>query len=127
LIIVSAGYIGVFIVEKFFVVSEKDIQMVMLTIMIITNITNYFSIVLNKKDSANNLTYLLYGFMILIIYIFFCATNIDTGILGLIKSFYEINHIPKNLWPVIIIISLIFSFILFISQKLRTKIINNSE
>ncbi|MEO8664122.1 MAG: HAD-IC family P-type ATPase [Ignavibacteria bacterium] len=122
-IIVAAGYIGVYIVSKFYVVSEKEIQMVMLTIMIITNIANYFSIVMTKEDT-NKLTYLLYGFLILIVYIFFAATNIDTGIVRLVKKFYEIDFVRKDLWTTIMIISILSSFILFAVQKIRAKLIN---
>jgi cation-transporting ATPase E len=125
LIIVAAGYMGVYIVQKYYQVSEKDIQMVMLTIMIITNIANYFSIVLPKAEE-NKLTYLIYGFMLLVVYIFFAATSINTGIIYLIKQFYEIDFVRSDLWPSIMIISLISSFILYLAQKYRDKIINNN-
>ncbi len=125
LIIVAAGYTGVYIVEKYHQVSEKDIQMVMLTIMIITNITNYFSIVLPKAEESK-LSYLLYGFLLLVVYIFFAATNINTGFIYLIKQFYEIDFVRADLWPSIMVISLISSFILYLSQKYRDKIINNN-
>lgn len=122
-IIVAAGYIGIYFVEKNFAVSEKDIQMVMLTIMIITNIANFFSIVLNKDDD-NKLTYLLYGFFILIIYVFFAATNIDSAVMNLLKEFYEIDYVRADLWPTIMIISVISSVVLYFAQKLRDKIVN---
>lgn len=125
LIIVAAGYTGVYIVKKYHQVSEKDIQMVMLTIMIITNITNYFSIVLPKAEESK-LSYLLYGFLLLVVYIFFAATNINTGFIYLIKQFYEIDFVRADLWPSIMVISLISSFILYLSQKYRDKIINNN-
>ncbi|MBK8553021.1 MAG: HAD-IC family P-type ATPase [Ignavibacteria bacterium] len=122
-IIVAAGYIGIYFVEKNFAVTEKDIQMVMLTIMIITNIANFFSIVLNKEDD-NKLTYLLYGFFILIIYVFFAATNIDSTVMNLLKEFYEIDYVRADLWPTIMIISVIGSVVLYFAQKLRDKIVN---
>ncbi|HMS34341.1 MAG TPA: HAD-IC family P-type ATPase [Ignavibacteria bacterium] len=125
LVIVAAGYTGVYIVEKYHQVSEKDIQMVMLTIMIITNITNYFSIVLPKAEE-NKLTYLLYGFLLLVVYIFFAATNINSGFIYLVKQFYEIDFVRSDLWPSIMVISLISSFVLYLSQKFRDKIINNN-
>lgn len=123
LIIVCAGYLGIYFAKKFHSVSPADIQMVMLTIMVITNIANYFSIVLTKDDE-NKLIYLLYGFMILLLYIFLAATTINSGIIHLIKLFYEIDFVRPELWPTIMIISLISSFVLFMAQKLRTKFIN---
>lgn len=120
IIIVVAGYTGVFLAEKFYFVNEKEIQMVMLTIMIITNITNYFSVVLTKDENGSNkLTYVIYGFMILLIYIFFSATRFDKGIIHLVKSFYEIDYVRPELWPLIMGISLVSSFILFTVQKIR--------
>jgi len=126
LIIVFAGYVGIYIIQKFYIVSEKDIQMVMLTIMIITNIANYFSIALTKKESGSNkLIYVIYGFVILLLYIFFAATIIDTGIIHLIKKFYEIDYVRPELWPVIMIISLISSFVLFAAQKVRATLVKS--
>ncbi|MDQ3194430.1 MAG: HAD-IC family P-type ATPase, partial [Bacteroidota bacterium] len=123
LIIVSAGYVGIYFVEKYYTVSEKEIQMVMLTIIIITNIANYFSIVLKKEDN-NKRIYLLYGLMILIIYIFLAATNIDWSVIRLIKTFYEIDFVRQELWTIIMIVSIVSSLILFTVQKLRAKFIN---
>ncbi len=125
LIIVAAGYTGIYFIERNFTVSEKDIQMVMLTIMIITNIANFFAIVLIKQDD-NKLAYLLYGFFILIIYVFFAATNIDSAVINLLKEFYEIDNVRRDLWPTIMIISLISSVILYFAQKLRDRIINKN-
>ncbi len=125
LIIVTAGYLGIYFVKKSFNVSQSDIQMVMLTIMVIINIANYFSIVITKDDN-NKLTYLLYGFMILILYIFLAATNIDSGVILFLKMFYEIEYIRPELWITIMTVSLIGSFVLFAAQKLREKIINKN-
>ena len=99
--------------------------MVMLTVMIITNIANYFSIVL-PKSGENKLSYVLYGIMLLVIYIFFAATSINTGLIYLVKQFYEIDFVRADLWPPVLVISLISSFILYIIQKYRDKIINNN-
>lgn len=126
LIIVAAGYTGIYIVEKYYRVSEMDIQMVMLTIMIITNITNYFSIAL-PKAGENKLSYLIYGFLLLAAYIFFAATSINTGVIYLIKQFYEIDQVRADLWSVIMTVSIISSFILYIVQKYRDKIVNNNN
>lgn len=123
LIIVAAGYIGVYYVGKMHIATEKEMEMVMLTIMIITNIANYFSIVL-KKDDDNKLTYLLYGFLILALYIFFAATRINSWIILLIKDFYEIDYVRPELWWLIMTISLISSIVLFLAQKLRAKLVN---
>jgi cation-transporting P-type ATPase E len=123
LIIVTAGYLGIYFVGKFRIANEREIEMVMLTIMIITNIANYFSIVLTKDDN-NKLTYLIYGFGILLLYIFLASTRIDLGIIKLIKTFYEIDYLRSDLWPIIMIISLISSLVLFMAQKFRASLIN---
>ena len=126
LIIVASGYIGIYIVQKYHEVSEKDIQMVMLTIMVITNIANYFSIVLTKKETQENrLLYILYGFIIMLIYIFLSATNFNSWILNIIKKFYELDFVRPDLWPVIMIVSLIGSVVLFALQKIRAKYISD--
>ena len=124
LIIVAAGYIGTDAVRSMYPVSEKEIQMIMLTIMIITNIANYFSIVIVKNEiNKEQLTYILYGFLILLLFIFLASTGISSGIVYYIKLFYEIEYIRKELWPSIMAISLISSVVLFTAQKLRAKIL----
>ncbi|MEO8210717.1 MAG: HAD-IC family P-type ATPase, partial [bacterium] len=123
-IIVCAGYLGIYFVEKFHTVSDTDIEMVMLTIMIITNIANYFSIVLTK-DEESKLTYMIYGFVILVLYIFLAATQIDSGIVWILKTFYEIDYVRKDLWPIIMTISVISSVVLFMAQRVRAKFIND--
>ena len=125
LVIVAAGYTGIYFVENNHAVSEKEIQMVMLTIMIITNIANYFAIVFIKPDN-NKLTYLLYGFMILLTYIFLAATNINSWVMNIIKEFYEIDYVRPDLWPTIMTVSLISSVILYFAQKFRDKIVNSN-
>ncbi len=126
LIIVASGYTGIYIVQKYHEVSEKDIQMVMLTIMVITNIANYFSIVLTKKETQENrLIYILYGFIIMLIYIFLSATNFNSWILNIIKKFYELDFVRPDLWPVIMVVSLIGSVVLFAAQKFRAKYISD--
>lgn len=125
LIIVASGYTGIYIVQKYHEVSEKDIQMVMLTIMVITNIANYFSIVLTKKETQENrLIYILYGFIILLIYIFLSATSFNSWILNILKKFYELDFVRTDLLPVILTVSLIGSVVLFAAQKLRGKYIS---
>lgn len=125
LIIVFSGYTGIYIVQKFHLVTEKDIQMVMLTIMVIINIANYFSIVLTKEETQENrLIYILYGFIIMLIYIFLSATRFDSLVLNIIKKFYELDYVRPDLWPVIMIVSIIGSVVLFAAQKLRGKYIS---
>lgn len=128
LIIVASGYTGIYIVQKYHEVSEKDIQMVMLTIMVITNIANYFSIVLTKKETQENrLIYILYGFIIMLIYIFLSATSFNPWILNIIKKFYELDYVRPDLWPVIMAVSLAGSLVLFAAQKLRGKYISGTD
>lgn len=126
-VIVAAGYAGVYFAQRFYQVSESDLQMTMLTIMIITNIANYFSIVLAKEETANRLMYVIYGFMILLLYIFLAATSIHSGIIGLAKTFYEIEFVRPQLWPAIMILSLVSSVVLVFLQKLRARIISTDR
>ena len=126
LIIVASGYTGIYIVQKYHEVSEKDIQMVMLTIMVITNIANYFSIVLTKKETQENrLIYILYGFIIMLIYIFLSASSFNPWILDMIKKFYELDFVRQDLWPVIMTVSVAGSIVLFAAQKFRAKYISD--
>lgn len=126
-VIVGAGYAAMYLAKAFYSVSESELQMTMLTVMIITNIANYFAIVLAKEDRANKLVYVVYGFMILFLYIFFAATKINTGVVWVVKVFYEIDYVRPQLWPMIMLISLGAASLLFYAQKLRYSIMNKSN
>ncbi|MBK8553553.1 MAG: hypothetical protein IPL53_21825 [Ignavibacteria bacterium] len=115
LVIVVAGYAGIYFAEKYYAINEKEIQMVMLTIMIITNIANYFSIVL--PDAGKKCTDLssLRTWNFTWIYIP-AATGSDMLMINLVKEFYEIDYVRPDLWVLIMTISIISSFILYFAQ-----------
>ncbi|HRE40678.1 MAG TPA: HAD-IC family P-type ATPase [Ignavibacteria bacterium] len=119
-IIVVAGYAASYTAEKVFGISGIEKQMVILTAMIITSMANFYAVSIHKGD-ANNKTYFLYGLLIISIYLFLAATQIDFIVINLLKTFYEITYLNGEYWFITISIGVLSAAILFTLQLLRKK------
>lgn len=106
----------------FYQIGEADLQMVMLSIMVITSIASFFAVALHRGE-ANVRVYLLYGIGILAGYIFLAAIKLDFTPLNWLKEFYEIEYLDTRYWGVVAAISIASAILLFIAQKLRERII----
>jgi cation-transporting ATPase E len=122
LVITGSAYAGQFYLQSCYSISETDLKMVMLSIMIITTVSNFLIVAL-RKDEKNLKNYLFYAFLILIIYIFLAVTNIDFPVFNGIKEFYEIIYLKPEYWGTVAVISLSGSVLLFLLQKLRQSLI----
>jgi uncharacterized integral membrane protein len=119
-VIIGAAILGQYLAEKYFTINQTDLQMVMMSIMIITTSANYLSVALHKGEK-NNITYLLYGLLIVLLFIFFAVTNIDFVVFNFIKTFYEITPLKPEYWGLVAVISIIGSALLYLLQRLREK------
>jgi hypothetical protein len=104
-------------------IQKPDLQMVMMSIMIITASANFLAVALHKGEKNIKL-YVLYSAGIIFLYIFLAVTTIDNSALNVIKSFYEITYLDSKYWAFVFIVSVCSSVLLFLLQKLREKIIN---
>jgi cation-transporting ATPase E len=121
IVIVGAAIAGEFLAERMFDISETEVEMVMMSIMIVTTTANYFSIVL-KKGEKNSKTYIYYGMLIVVLFIFFGVTKIDFILFNFIKTFYEITPLKPEYWGLVAVISVIGSAALYLLQKVREKV-----
>jgi cation-transporting ATPase E len=119
-IIVAAAYTGQLIIEKLPRVSGEDIQMAMLSIMVIITASNFLAVTVHK-DEKNIKLYLIYALGLVLLYSFLAVTNISFVIIKWIKLFYEISYLRSEYWVIVALISLISSITLFSIQKLRQK------
>jgi cation-transporting ATPase E len=122
LFMIGAGYIGEYLTTKYYGINEKDLQMVWLSIVIITSVANFFAVALHKGEK-NVKIYLLYGIGLLAIYTFLAASRIDFFLLNGLKEFYEINYLDSRYWAIVAMIGLASATLLFFAQKLREKLI----
>ena len=120
-IIVGAALLGEYFAEKFFTINEIDLQMVMMTIMIMTTTANYLSVALHKGEK-NIKTYLLYGLLIAGLFIFFAVINIDFILFNFIKTFYEITPLKVEYWGLAAVISIFGAVLLYLLQMLREEV-----
>ena len=118
----GAGYAGERIMTKYYGASPDDLQMMWLSIIIITSIANFYAVALHKGEK-NLKIYFLYGVAVLAVYIFLVATQVNFFPLDKVKEFYEINYLGSHYWGVVAGISLVSALLLFIVQRLREKII----
>jgi cation-transporting ATPase E len=122
LFMTGAAYVGEYVTTRYYGINEEDLQMVMLSIMIITSVANFFAVALHKGET-NIRIYLLYGLGILAIYTFLAASRLDFFLLNGLKLFYEINYLDSRYWGAVALIGLTSAALLFFAQKLREKII----
>ena len=121
IVIVGGAIAGEFLAEKMFDITQIEVKMIMMAIMIMTMTANYLTIVIRKSE-RNNKTYLFYGLLIVVLFIFFAVIKTDFILFNLIKTFYEIKPLKPEYWGLVAVISLIGSAVLYLLQKLREKV-----
>lgn len=122
LFIAAAGHLGEHITPIYFEINEIDLQMVMLSIMIVTSVANFLAVALHRAETNVRL-YLWYGLGLLAIYVFLAANRIDFFPLNGLKKFYEIEYLKPKYWTVVGVIGLSSAVLLFLAQKLRERLI----
>lgn len=122
LVIVLFSYLGVFLVEKFFIVDNTDIQLIILTIMILTTFTNFY-IITERGCKEEKKIYYSYIIIFPLLFILFAASNLDLSFLNFMKNFYDVDYIRTELWLVIVPVCITASITLIFMQKLRKRLI----
>lgn len=122
LFMIGAGYVGEYVTTKYYAINKDDLQMVWLSIVVITSMANFFAVALHKGEK-NVPIYLLYGVGILAIYTFLATSQLKFFLLGWLKLFYEIDYLDSRYWAIVAMIGLASATLLFFAQKLRERII----
>jgi len=125
LIITISSYLGLFTVKQYTGHTQEDIQMVMLSIMIIITAANFLSVVIHKGE-RNLKLYLFYAVALVALYSFFAVTQIDFVLIRWIKTFYEITYLEVRYWDTAVIIGVFSAVILYVLQKFRGRLITKS-
>ncbi len=121
LFIAAAGHAGEHITPMFYEINRADLQMVMLSIMIITSVANFFAVALHRGRTSVSL-YIWYGVGMLAGYTLLAAVPLDFMPLNQLKRFYEIEYLDTRYWGAVVTISLVSSVLLFVVQKLRERV-----
>jgi len=117
-----AGYVGEYVMTKYYGAGADDLQMMWLSVIIITSIANFFAVALHKGEK-NIKIYFLYGVGVLAVYLFLAATQVNFFPLDKLKGFYEISYLDSRYWVAVAGICFVSAALLFVVQKLREKII----
>ncbi|HYJ45434.1 MAG TPA: HAD-IC family P-type ATPase [Pyrinomonadaceae bacterium] len=126
LFMAGAGYVGEYVMTKYYGAGPDDLQMMWLSVIIITSTANFFAVSLHKGEK-NIKVYFLYGVGVLAAYIFLAATEVNFFPLDKLKSFYEINYLASRYWVPVVAVSLVSAVLLFIVQKLRERVVARLE
>jgi cation-transporting ATPase E len=122
-ILVAASYTGQFYAEKIAGYTAEDIQMVMLSVMIIITSANFLAVVIHKNEKNLRL-YILYAIGLVTLFIFLAVTQSDFILIRGIKTFYEISFLESKYWMLTFVIASISAAGLFVIQKIRERFIN---
>ncbi|MBL8015744.1 MAG: HAD-IC family P-type ATPase [Ignavibacteria bacterium] len=122
-ILVGASYLGQYYTEKVAGFTPEDIQMVMLSIMIIITSANFLAVVAHKNEKNMKL-YILYAIGLVGLYSFLAATGSGFVLIRWIKTFYEISFLDGRYWGITLAIAGISAAFLMILQKIRERFIN---
>jgi cation-transporting ATPase E len=125
LVIVVFGYLGVYIAKNYFLISRTDVQLMLLAILLLVSFANFFVIISNSPKPEWKI-YITFIIIFSAINVFFAAVHIHTRILTYLKDFYDVDYIERNLWLIIIPVSLTASLVLWGLQLLRRKILQAS-
>ncbi len=111
LVIVAGGYSG------YYLTGNSD--MAMLSVMIFIAVASF--IVVSRYAEENRKVYFVYGFGLLMIYVFFTATNFDFILFRVVKIFYEIDVIQGFAWIYISVISVLGYLILYTFARISRR------
>lgn len=123
LVIVGVGYLGEYLMQKMYGLEDSEqINMVMISIIIITAITNFLCIVLTRTE-PNKKLYVIYGAVLITLFLFFSFTHFDNPVINILTDFYEIKFLDIKYLIPILLFGLASSLFLFFIQKIRKYIL----
>lgn len=123
LLIAIASYVGQYFTEQYASYTMENLQMVMLSIMIMVTTVNFLAVTVHKKE-RNLKLYVLYAFGLIALYSLLAFTNINSVLVKWIKIFYELSYIDRKYWLMTFTISLFFSIAIISAQFLRKRILD---
>jgi hypothetical protein len=95
--------------------------MAIMTVIIILAVVNFFIVAKESKSQAK--IYYVYGFILISLFIFLTAFNLDNYLFRILRKFYEISHIDFTAWIYIVVITSVFTLVFVLIHKLREKIL----
>ncbi|MDR3502642.1 MAG: HAD-IC family P-type ATPase [Legionella sp.] len=122
LLIAVASYVGQCVTKQYAGYTTEDIQMVMLSIMVIVTTANFLAVTIRKKEKNLGL-YFLYAFGLIALYSSLALSESNFILIKWTKIFYEISYLDRKYWLITFLISFIFSIAIIMFQLFRKKIL----
>ncbi len=125
--VLSVSFISVFCVYLsyyfslvFFSMNVTDIDYILFSTFLISSILNFYFIVA-FGDETNKRSYRYYSFLLILIFVLFSSFNLDFFPLNLITEFYEVVVMDITKWLVVLLISVLSFFCLYLSHLLISR------
>lgn len=115
------SYLSQIVISKFIDIEKPELDMALMTILIILSVINFF-IVSSESGERKNIYY-IYGTFLIVLFVFLAGVNIDLYIINLLRTFYELIYLSFNTWFIIFILTLLMSTILITIHKIRERMI----
>jgi cation-transporting P-type ATPase E len=121
LLIIICSYVSKIVFGSFTDITGAETDMAIMTVIIILAVVNFFIVAKESKSHAK--IYYVYGFILISLFVFLTAFNLDTYLLRILRKFYEINHIDLSAWLYIAVITSVFTLFFVLIHKLRERIL----
>lgn len=120
-IIIVFGYISYFVAKALFSIDAAQLDMIIVTTIIVIAISNFITITIQMNEFRSG--YVIYGALLVIVYVLLATISSKITLLNYVKIFYEIEYIPLRLWWIVSLVSIGGVISLVFAQMLRTRIL----
>jgi cation-transporting P-type ATPase E len=103
--------------------TDAEIDMAIMTVIIILAVVNFF--IVAKESGSRAKIYYIYGVLLIILFVFLTAFDIDFYLFRILRSFYEIYHLGFSAWIIISALTLVFTLIFVLIHKIRERILKS--
>ena len=111
--------ISQFIISRFAGTVQPELNMALMTILIILAVTN-FLIVASESGETKGI-YHAYGTFLIALFVFLSGFNIDLYLLNILRTFYELIHLNLINWIFIFVITAVSGMLLAAAHKFRER------
>ncbi len=115
-----SSYITQGVVSHFLSIPKEESEMAVMIILIILSVINFFIVISESQEKKG--FYYLYGIFLLVLFFALSAVNIDTYIINILRTFYEIIILDFKTWMFILVSTAILTTIYIFLQKSRSRI-----
>ena len=123
LLLVICSFTSRAVFSRFAVLTNVETDMAIMTVIIILAVVNFFIVARESESHAK--IYYIYGIMLIILFVFLTAFNVDFYLFRVLRNFYEIYHLGFSAWIIIALITSVFAVVFVLIHKIRERILKS--